>query len=66
MKRELEQYRERKKQLDARIAQEKAQQEEQKKQQEEAKKKQEKESWVQAMLKRVSGQSHGETLKSKD
>ena len=62
---ELSQYIERKRQLDAKIAQEK-QQEEQKKAQNEAKDKKKRESWTAQLLKRISGQSHGESMKSKD
>jgi len=65
LKGELAQYIQRKKQLDAKIAQEK-EQENQAKKQEEVKKNQERDSWVQSLLKRVGGQSHGEVMKSKD
>lgn len=62
---ELEQYRQRRKQLDAQIAQEKNQ-EAQQKQQKETVEKQEKESFVQKMLKKVGAGAHGETAKQKE
>jgi len=63
---ELEQYRERRKRQEAQIESEKTEQEQARKQQEEANKKQEKESFAQQLLRRVSGQSHGETSKIKE
>ena len=65
VKSELAQYIERRRQLDAKIAQEKAQQA-QVEQQKEAKEKQEKESFAAGLLRRVGSQSHGEVMKSKD
>ena len=65
VKSELARYIERRRQLDAKIAQEKAQQT-QVDQQKEAQEKQEKESFTAGLLKRVGGQSHGEVMKSKD
>lgn len=65
VKGELAQFIQRKKQLDAKIAQEKAQ-EEQIAEQKEAQEKQKRESFTAGLLKRVSGQSHGEVMKSKD
>jgi len=62
---ELAQYIQRKKELDAKIAQEK-EQENQVKEQKEAQEKQKRESFTASLLKRVSGQSHGEVMKSKD
>lgn len=62
---ELEQYRERRKQLDAQIAQEK-QQEEQQRVQKEAQEKQEKQNFVQMLLSRVGAGSHGETDRQKE
>ncbi len=65
VKAELEQYRARKRQQDEQIAREKAnekQQEDQKK----AVEKQEKESFVQKLLKRAAGGSHGETDRQKE
>lgn len=65
VKAELEQYRQRKQQLDQQIAAEKAQQEKQQ-QQKQAVEKREKESFVQGLMKRVSGAAHGETDRQKE
>ena len=65
VKAELEQYRQRRQQLDAQITREKNQQE-QEKHQKEAVEKQEKESFVQKMLRKVGAGSHGETAKQKE
>ena len=65
VKAELEQYRQRKMQQDQQIAREKAA-EEQRDQQKEAAEEQEKESFVQKLLHRTAGQSHGETSKMKE
>lgn len=65
VKEELSSYVDRKRQLDARIAQDKArEQQEQKKK--EMVEKQEKDSWVQQMMRRVKGGSHGETDRQKE
>jgi len=65
VKNELVQYIQRKKQLDAQIAQEKSQEEQQKKQ-EGVFKKQEKESYAQQLIRKIGGASHGETSKQKE
>lgn len=65
VKEELANYVQRKRQLDARIAQDKAQ-EQQEKKKEEMMEKQEKESWVQRMLSRAKGGSHGEIDRQKE
>ncbi len=62
---ELEQYRQRKQQLDAQIALENNQKE-QEKAQKEAGEKQKKESFVQSLLKKVGAGAHGETAKQKE
>jgi len=62
---DLEQFRQRKQQLDAQIAEEKSRQEQQKAQGE-AVKKREKESFVQSLLRKVGAGSHGETDRQKE
>jgi len=62
---ELEQYRQRKQQLDAQIAKENNQKE-QERAQKEAGEKQKKESFVQSLLKKVGAGAHGETAKQKE
>ena len=65
VKSELDEYVQRKKQQDAQIAQEKAQEEQQKKQ-EKSYEKQKKESFLQGLMKRLAGGSHGETDRQKE
>lgn len=65
VKAELEQYRARRRQLDEQIAREKAS-EQQQKDQKEAVEKQEKESFVQKLLRKAAGGSHGETDRQKE
>ena len=62
---ELEQYRQRRRQLDAQIAREKDQQE-QEKVQKDAGEKQKKENFVQGLLRKVGAGAHGETAKQKE
>ena len=62
---ELTEYIQRKKQQDTQIAQEKAQEEQQKKQ-EKNYEKQKKESFLQGLMKRLAGGSHGETDRQKE
>lgn len=65
VKSELDQYRQRKQQQDQQIAQEKAQ-EERVNQQKGAQEKQKKESFVQSLLRKAKGGSHGETDRQKE
>lgn len=65
VKAELDEYIQRKKQLDVQIAQEKSQEEQQKKQ-EKNYEKQKKESFLQGLMKRLAGGSHGETDRQKE
>ncbi len=65
VKAELEQYRQRKQQLDQQIANEKAQ-ENRVKQQEEGQEKQKKESFIQKLLHKAAGGAHGETDRQKE
>ncbi len=65
VKGELAEYIQRKKQLDAQIAQEKAQ-EEQETKQKKSYEKQKKESFLQQLMRRIGGSSHGETDRQKE
>lgn len=65
VKNEMAQYVQRKRQLDVKIAQEKAQEQQQDKKQEEAQK-QQRDSWAARLLKKVGAGSHGETTKQKE
>lgn len=65
VKNEMATYIQRKKQQDEQIAREKEQETQQKKQQE-TYEKQKKENFVQSLLKKIGGGSHGETAKQKE
>lgn len=65
VKSQLNEYIERKRQLDQQIAQEKAQEEHEKKQKE-AYDKQKKEGFLKQLMKRLAGQAHGETDRQKE